>query len=105
MVYLSALFINYLLDYPLQGDFLSNNKGQSFYILFIHSVIWGLGLSIFLFHVGLFAWWKMVFLVIGHFVIDGWKARGHYKKMGLTDRSAYLIDQILHLIQLVVVLV
>jgi hypothetical protein len=108
---------NLLLDYPLQCEFQKKYKSKYHTVMLVHCMIWGFGLSLLLYHFGLFAWWKVIFLVVGHFVMDTWKARGWYKglnedtpsstfrmpKNGLKDTTAYFIDQSFHLVQLVLV--
>lgn len=117
IVFLILYFINLVLDYPLQGTFLAEHKQKNNYVLFVHSAIWGLGLSIALIGFGMFAWWKVAMLVIGHYVIDYWKCRGIYKKWPLkheydeflgnikkpviSDYGSYYIDQFLHVIQII----
>ena len=71
---------NLILDYPLQGTFLAEYKAKNNYILFVHCAIWAFGLSVVLMPLGLFAWWKVIMLLIGHIAIDYWKCRGLYKK-------------------------
>ena len=111
IVFLILYFINLVLDYPLQGTFLAEHKQKNNYVLFVHSAIWGLGLSIALIGFGMFAWWKVAMLVIGHYMIDYWKCRGVYKKWPqktvneekvpiIGDYGAYYIDQFLHVIQI-----
>ncbi len=85
-------FSNLVLDYPLQGSFLAEWKQKNNYILFVHCAIWGLGLSIVLIPLGLFAWWKVIMLVAGHFVIDYWKCRRLYKKWPLSNKTATIIE-------------
>ena len=106
-VFLWLYLCNLILDYPLQGDFLGVQKSTSNYLLWVHSAIWGLGISAALI-VGaphLFTWWKVIMLVVGHFVIDYLKCR----KVGLMAKmhplkGALYVDQVLHVLQLVVVL-
>ena len=114
--FLFLYFANLVLDYPLQGEFLAKYKQENNYALFVHSAIWGLGISIALIFIGLFAWWKVLMLVAGHYIIDYWKCRGIYKKwpkktitgnvMGsaiipiIGDLGAYYIDQFLHVVQI-----
>lgn len=93
------LFAHYILDYPLQGDFLAKTKGENFYSLFVHSMIYSLGICLTLFYtatninnVELF----IVGLVIlfTHMVIDFTKANALDKTKQLTT---YLYaDQIAH---------
>jgi len=108
---------NLILDYPLQCEFQKKYKSKYHTVMLVHCIIWGFGLSLLLYHLGLFSWWKAVFLVVGHFAMDTWKARGWYKgwdtqqvstgfrmsQHGVSDGTAYIIDQSFHLCQLILV--
>ena len=85
-------FSNLVLDYPLQGSFLAEWKQKNNYILFVHCAIWALGLSIVLLPLGLFAWWKVIMLLVGHYVIDYWKCRRLYKKWPLSKKTTTIIE-------------
>ena len=96
-----VIFAHYLADYPLQGDFLGTMKGKYDYLLFCHCVIWTGCVSISLAYFGLYATWKLLFLFIGHFIIDRWKARHpSAKEIGLT--KLLWIDQLLHFVQILI---
>lgn len=97
--------VNLILDYPLQGTFLAEYKAKNNYILFVHCSIWALGLSVVLIPLGLFAWWKVVMLLIGHICIDYWKCRGLYKKWNIKDWTSLYIDQALHVVQVLLCLI
>lgn len=92
------IFLHCLGDFPLQGAYLAENKGKNGYLLFAHSFIWAGTVSAGLLYFGMFAVWKVLFLVAGHFVIDRWKARKQ-----VSGNAELLIDQFLHGIQLVIV--
>ena len=96
---------NLILDYPLQGTFLAEYKAKNNYILFVHCAIWAGGLSIVLPYLGLFAWWKVIMLFIGHFIIDYWKCRELYKKWNIKDWTSLYIDQTLHIGQVLLCLI
>ena len=96
---------NLILDYPLQGTFLAEFKSKNNYILFVHCAIWALGLSVVLMPLGLFAWWKVIMLLIGHIAIDYWKCRGLYKKWNIKDWTSLYIDQLLHVVQVLLCLI
>ena len=96
---------NLILDYPLQGTFLAEYKAKNNYILFVHCAIWALGLSVVLMPLGLFAWWKVIMLLVGHIVIDYWKCRGLYKKWNIKDWTSLYIDQSLHIVQVLLCLI
>lgn len=102
--FLILYFCNLVLDYPLQGTFLAEYKCKSNYILFVHCAIWALGLSIVLIPLGLFAWWKVIMLLLGHYAIDYWKCRGLYKKWNIKDWTSLYIDQMLHVGQVILCL-
>ena len=96
---------NLILDYPLQGTFLAEFKAKNNYILFVHCAIWSFGLSVVLMPLGLFAWWKVAMLLIGHIAIDYWKCRGLYKKWNIKDWTSLYIDQALHVVQVLLCLI
>jgi len=93
------IFLHCLGDFPLQGQFLAENKGQNDYLLFAHSVIWAGTISAGLLYFGLFAMWKVLFLLIGHFIIDRWKAR-----LQVSGQKSLMIDQGLHFVQILFIL-
>lgn len=111
-------FANLVFDYPFQGKLLAEYKQKSNYFLFVHCAIWGIGISLVLMFLGMFAWWKLLMLVAGHYVIDYWKCRGLYKKwpvkrsyddfLGeikepiISDYGSLYIDQFLHIIQILI---
>ena len=90
------LFAHYVLDYPLQGEFLAQTKGKYWYSLLAHSMIYGLGMAICLYYLGVFAVWKAIVLILSHMIIDYKKATAKNKDIALTT---YLyVDQTLHLV-------
>jgi len=101
-IFLFLYFINLVLDYPLQGDFLGVYKSEYNYLLFVHSAIWGLGMSLALYFTGLLEPWKIIMLVGGHYMIDYLKCRkvGFMAKLEPL-RGALYIDQSLHILQII----
>lgn len=90
-----VLFAHYLLDYPLQSDFLATTKGKYFYSLLAHTMIYGLGMSLCLQLLGTLTIWKTLVLLLSHLIIDYWKSHAKNKDKALTT---YLyIDQVLHI--------
>jgi hypothetical protein len=90
------IFSHFILDYPLQGDFLAQSKGKYFYSLLAHSIIYGLGMAICFNYLGYYELWKVFVLIVSHLVIDYFKANNKNKDKALTT---YLyIDQALHLL-------
>jgi hypothetical protein len=91
-----VLLAHYILDYPLQGDFLAQTKGKYLYSLFAHSMIYGLGMGLCFKFLGTdYVVLKSIFLVASHIFIDYHKATAKNKEKALTT---YLyIDQTLHI--------
>lgn len=125
VIFLFLYFISLVLDFSFQTPFMSEYKSKSDYVLFVHSAIWGLGIWFALMPFGLFAWWKLIMLVGGHFFIDRWKCHEHYKLWPLksvpaqdyddvyvgekkvpiiSDWGSLYIDQTLHAIQVLLCL-
>jgi len=105
-IFIFLYWINLLLDYSLQSEFLATYKAKSNYILFVHSAIWGIGITFGLMIFG-FAYipLKLAFLVFGHMLIDAWKCRGWYKKLNISDWHSLYIDQSLHIVQILVCMI
>lgn len=98
----NLIVLHFIADFPLQGEFLANFKGKFDYLLFAHSIIWAGFISLGLLVLGEFQNWKFLFLLVGHFFIDRWKARKEDKTNALT--KDLWVDQGLHLIQLIICL-
>lgn len=64
------LLAHLVLDYPLQGDFLANQKKNHVLLLAAHAAMWGLGVSAVLDHLGRLSPWMVWWLVLGHWVVD-----------------------------------
>ncbi len=97
----AATVAHYIGDYALQSDFVASTKGRLDYILFCHALIWTGCVCAALAYFGVFAWWKVAFLLLGHFAIDRWKARKTDKTNALT--SDLWVDQMGHFAQIVLV--
>lgn len=112
-IFLAVYFANLLLDYPLQSTFEATNKAKYNYVLFVHSAIWGLGIAFTIMYLqGSIKIWKIVMLIVGHAIMDGWKCRTFKhpedirKTFGVTmsGKTAFYIDQSYHVLQIVVAL-
>lgn len=104
-IFLVLNLVNYICDYPLQNFFLAEWKQKNDYALFVHCFIWAMGLSVCLNHYGLFSWWKLGMLFVGHYLMDYWKCRLVYKKMNLSDEMSFYIDQTFHLVQILLCMI
>lgn len=98
---LFLLWLHFIGVYPLQGNFLAQMKEKYNYILLCHSIIWAGTISVGLHLFGLLTIWKVIFLLVGHFIIDRWKARKEDKTNALT--KDLWIDQVLHMLQILIV--
>ena len=72
-------------DYVLQTDFLAKTKGENWYHLIVHSVLYSVPFFIVFGNVEV-----TIFIIISHIIIDAVKAR--FKAIN------YVTDQILHYI-------
>ena len=89
------ILAHYILDYPLQGDFLAQTKGKYWYSLFVHCIIYSLGMALVFKFIGVFAMWKVLVLLLSHILIDYKKATAKNNDLALTT---YLyIDQCFHI--------
>lgn len=89
------ILAHYILDYPLQSDYLAKTKGTDNYSLLAHSTIYGLGMALMFKLIGVFTIEKAIILVVSHFIIDYMKSHTKNKKLALTT---YLyIDQLTHI--------
>jgi len=104
-IFLVLNFINYICDYPLQNFFLAEWKQKSNYALFVHCFIWAMGVALGLRYFGIFAWWKLIWLFVGHLLMDLWKCRGYYKEINWSDEKSFNIDQVFHLLQIIMCLI
>lgn len=96
--------VNLIGDYPLQGPYLAEFKSKSNYLLWVHSAIWGGVMSIALMPLGIFAIWKAIMLIVGHFIIDYITCR--MKKPNVApNNNIMLIDQGSHILQMVLCLI
>lgn len=98
------LVLHYIGDFPLQGQYLAENKGKNDYLLFAHSMIWSGVITAGLLWFGLYAPWKVAFLLMGHFAIDRIKARGMLDTW-FTEEHALVLDQFVHFMQILVTII
>ena len=91
------IFAHLLADYSLQSNWVAKMKKTDNYVLLAHAIIWGGVISLFLSYFNIFTIWKVVFLISGHFIVDYIKC--HSKK------DIWVIDQSLHFLQLLIVLI
>lgn len=95
------LFIaHFIFDAALQPDWMLKAKKDNWYVMLEHCAIWAGGISAVLAYFGMFEWWKVVFLFIGHFIVDTWKIKSAPHAL---DMNYLLWDQILHFFQLFLV--
>lgn len=80
---LKIVFCHLVGDYVLQCDFIAKTKGENWYHLFVHCILYCLP-----FYVVFGLTWELVVLFLTHVIIDALKAR--YEVM------SYKTDQVLH---------
>lgn len=104
MTLLALVYAHLLADYPLQGQFLAEQKGKNPILLITHAVIWtgtiALAGHLLGFNVDLL---DVTLLFTVHLIADWLKATGKlwYAKMDAL-KGGLLIDQGIHIAQLLV---
>lgn len=84
-IFIKIIFCHLVGDYVLQGDFIAKTKGENWYHLIVHCLLYTLP-----FYVVFGLDWKLSIIFATHIIIDVLKAR--YKKIN------YVVDQLLHYI-------
>lgn len=98
MNFIWLLFAHYIGDIALQSDWQAKNKGKLWYVMFSHCMIWTGIVCVALQYLGIFAPWKVLFLLLGHWICDKWKCQQS------PVWSPYIYyDQAWHIIQLLIV--
>ncbi len=103
------IFAHYIGDWALQNDFVANNKGKYWEIMLSHCIVWTGCMSIALQYLDILHPWKIVFLLLGHWICDGWKCCNLRKDCQSNKNSEkhnltlLRIDQLFHLIQCFIV--
>ncbi|MGR6546298.1 DUF3307 domain-containing protein [Paenibacillus tundrae] len=106
MELLILIFAHLLADYPLQGEFLATMKGKNLIVLVSHAGIWTGTILVAMHLMGYdVTIWDVLTLFVVHAVADYAKAKpiGFYKRLDPL-KGGLLIDQGIHLVQLVVLL-
>lgn len=94
------IFAHFLGDTSLQGDWQAANKRKHWWIMLSHCVVWSGCICIALVYLELFAYWKVSFLIIGHWIADQWKG----PRLGFPTKPLFgYIDQGWHMVQCLVV--
>jgi hypothetical protein len=102
--FLILLFAHLIADYPLQGEFLSKHKGRNYIILATHAGIWTGCILIAAYLIGYTVdLFDVACLFFVHAFADWMKARPvwFYKKLNPLG-SALLLDQLIHVAQILV---
>lgn len=82
-LFLKLVFCHLVGDYVLQSDFIAKSKGENWYHLLVHCLLYCLP-----FYIVFGLTWQLMAIFVTHIVIDASKAR--YKAID------YTTDQLLH---------
>jgi len=96
------VFAHMIGDMSLQTSFIAQNKGKYFYLMFAHVMIYMGVIGIAFNLLGIFNWYAMLWIAVGHLAMDMWKSR-----QPRDDAHFYqiYIDQGWHYFQLLVVII
>jgi hypothetical protein len=99
MTYLILLLAHYLLDFPLQGDYLARTKASEPYSMIAHVMIYSLGIATVYYLLGIVSETTCIIIFFGtaiqHFIVDRWKASQKEPK-----KWHIWVDQVLHIAML-----
>ena len=95
------IFAHFIGDGALQSEWVAVHKGRKPHVMFGHAMIYVTCVSVVLQGLGIYAFWKVPFIVIGHMCCD-WVKCDARERSG--DKILFIwLDQVFHLIQLLVV--
>lgn len=92
---------HYIGDFALQSSWMASTKEKHWSILTAHVIIWTTIICIPLKLFVALLLWKVIFLFIGHYIADWGKIK--MLKRGAPLLLMYHIDQVWHLLQLLIV--
>ena len=96
------VFAHLIGDFVFQNEYIAKEKKNSFYIMCCHCFLWTMGIAFVLLIFNTLEYWDGFFLFTGHLIIDECKLTNFNNK--LTEKQSFAIDQILHFIQILIVL-
>jgi len=100
MIIFWLLFAHCLGDMVFQTEFLFKYKSSVLFCMLSHVFIWTGCIVLVLSWFGLFSYWKLIFLFLGHWAVDAWKSR---QPKDLAHFRYIYYDQGLHVLQLIIV--
>lgn len=109
LIFLWLLFGHFIADWALQNDFVANNKGKYWIIMLAHCMVWTGVLFMIMSWFGMATYWKILFLLAGHWIVDKHKTN-HIK--GVCSQSKEIEkwnmrllygDQAWHILQVIIV--
>ena len=80
MNFIWLIFAHFVGDIALQSEWQANNKKRYWYVMLSHCMIWTASICVALQFLGLFEYWKVAFLLLGHAVSDEWKCRQPHER-------------------------
>ena len=107
LIFLGLIFAHLLADYPLQGDFLANMKGENHIILVSHAGIWTGCVAVAGIIMGLnIGVLDVVLLFVIHAIADYLKATNKLWYKYLDNlKGGLLSDQLIHVGQIIVLMI
>ena len=99
------IFAHFIGDWGLQYEWMALNKNKYWFVMTAHCVIWTACVCIALEYYSIMAYWKVIFLFLGHLLCDIWKCKV-YEKVPFCQQKTNIhlyVDQIWHLWQCAIV--
>jgi hypothetical protein len=103
LMFAALILVHLLYDFHWQGPFIGNMKSKSNFLLAVHALTWAMLLCTVIYFMGALSWWQLPFLFITHLLIDYWKCHKTYEITQPEYWKYLYIDQVLHLITIIIV--
>jgi hypothetical protein len=94
-----VVFAHFIADWGLQNPWVAENKGKYWMVMIGHCMVWTALVCLALNWLGLLTLWKVVFLFVGHAIVDKLKCATY------REGREWLLyhDQVFHILQCAVV--
>ena len=110
-LFMFLVFVHFVADFAFQSEFMAKYKQESWFVMFVHCIIWTGSIVLALMwykgfsHVKEIAWWIPGFLLYaGHYFSDSSKCSFIKTEWGKKHiKTLFHVDQVWHLVQVLII--
>lgn len=95
------IFAHFIGDWGIQNPWVATEKAKSWMVMIAHCIVWTGCVCIALQWLGLYAFWKLLVLLLGHIIMD--KTKCVLTAKGANSEWMMYFDQLFHLLQCYIV--